>query len=121
MVVTRLGKVGSSALQKACIFLLGFEDKGEPLNSGSLTGRHDLNKEFWLDLWKRIERLKTGCVVKEVNQYNFFIKQFNIIKEYFNILFIIRPIGQRNFCRKMAGWWTLAEKKYKYFYNFIES
>ena len=21
----------------------------------------------------------------------------------------------------MAGWWTLAEKKYKYFYNFIES
>ena len=121
MVVTRLGKVGSSALQKACSFLLGFEDKGEPLNSGSLTGRHDLNKEFWLDLWKRIERLKTGCVVKEVNQYNFFIKQFNIIKEYFNILFIIRPIGQRNFCRKMAGWWTLAEKKYKYFYNFIES
>lgn len=111
LMIIGVPRSGSTALEIACHKMLeplGFERDGEifnPVFYPDLNAEYNTrNKEDFETFKLRCKNRRHNSIVRDVTQHNFIIEYANVLKQWFNIIHIIRPIREVKLCCQLKGW-----------------
>ena len=112
LLIIGIPRTGSTALERAChkmLACLGFESDGEIFNPSfyqDLSGvTHNTRSKKYYEVFKaKCKERRHNHVIRDVVQSRFIITYANTLKQWFNIIFILRPERETKLCCKLKGW-----------------
>ena len=111
LLIIGVPRSGSTSLERSCCrFLtdLGFERKGEILNphfNPELDVRFNSRRKKDYEIFKnRCKENRHNAIIRDVVQNRFVIEHADMLKQWFNIIHIMRPVKETKLCCRLKGW-----------------
>ena len=109
LLIIALPRSGSTALENTCSMMLRsiLRSKGELFNKTFYPKcklKYHASKKYYNDIKKTLQSFQFNHIIRDVIQTEFIISCIQWLKQYFNILYLVRPFKEIQLCCSIKGW-----------------